>query len=94
MIKWTDSILSKTTLIIALGIAITLFVISWLFLPEFSSFAAGILKVSVAMTMFFLFDKYLMKEIDTIEELKKNNIAYAIFLLCFAILVAAAMSSV
>jgi len=67
--------------------------VSIAYFTEVSSFAV-IATVSVlAISIFMLFDKYIMHEIDTITELKKGNVAYALFLLGICIVIAAAIIS-
>lgn len=61
------------------------------FLIEISSFAVGLGKAALGIFLFWIYDKYAMKEIDTVEQLKNGNIAYAIFLLSLALLVASAI---
>ena len=78
---------------IAVVTAVTIFFI-WLtynYLIEFSSFAIGMAKAVLGFFLVWVLDKYGVKEIDTIEELKKGNIAYAIFVLGIWIVVAAAI---
>jgi hypothetical protein len=60
---------------------------------EFSAFAVAIAKVTIGATIFYLFDLLALKDIQTIEELKKGNIAFAIFFLGFAILIAACVAT-
>jgi hypothetical protein len=59
---------------------------------EFSGFAAGLAKATMGMLLFVLFDRYVLWGIDTVEELKKGNTAYAIFLLSVAVLLAACIA--
>lgn len=58
-----------------------------------SLFFADILKIGIFGGLFWLFDKYVMKSIDTIKELKNRNVAYAIFLLAVAIMFHAVLSN-
>jgi hypothetical protein len=58
-----------------------------------SAFAAALLKASIAIAIMYVFDKYVMREINTFEELKNGNIAYAIFMLGWFIVVAATIST-
>ena len=56
-----------------------------LLLPEFADFPAGIVKIGIGIIVYTLVDKFFLKDIDTIEELKRGNTAYAIFIfaLCY-----------
>jgi len=72
-------------------IAVVLIFITFNWLIEFSSFSVGIAKGILGVALVWIFDEYGLKQIDTIEELKKGNIAYALFLLGFFIVIAAAI---
>jgi hypothetical protein len=61
------------------------------FLPEYSSFSAAILKVSIGITLLVLADKFLLTNIDLIDELQKGNIAVGLMLLAYSIIIAAAL---
>lgn len=81
---------------ITLALIVTLFGATLLYLfntylPIYSSFAAVVLYVGLAHLLWGLIDKYVLKGIDTNEELKKQNIAYSIYLLAVAIIIAAAV---
>jgi len=60
---------------------------------QFSGFAAALAKVAIGMVLFYAFDVFVMKQIDTVEELKKGNVAYAVFLLGFAVVIAACIAT-
>jgi len=68
-------------------ISVASYILIWNFAPEFSTYSIGVFKVFISVLLFWVFDAYVMDDIDTIHELKKGNIAYAIFLLAFAILI-------
>lgn len=63
------------------------YIVLWNYYPEFSTYSIGIFKVFISILLFWFFDAYVMDAIDTVEELKKGNTAYAIFLLAFALLI-------
>lgn len=63
-----------------------MFVLLYFNLQAFAGFGETIIYVSLVASLFVAFDKCVLKEIDTIEELKKGNIAYAIFMLAIAAL--------
>jgi hypothetical protein len=80
----------KTVLIIVLiAIPSNYFTLGWFI--EISSYAVSLTKGVLGIFLFWVIDKYAVKEIDTIEELKKGNVAYAIFLFGIALIIAAAM---
>ena len=56
-----------------------------LLLPEFADFPADLVKMAIGIIIFTLIDKFILKDIDTIEELKKGNIAYAMVISAFII---------
>jgi len=58
---------------------------------QFSAFTIGLCKGLFGVLMFWVIDKFALSEIDTIKELKRGNIAYAIFLLALAIILGVAM---
>ena len=80
----------KTVAIITVIAAVSIFItFNWFI--EFSSFSVGLAKAVLGIWLVWIFDKYAVKEIDTIEELKKGNIAYAIFFLGLCIVIASAI---
>lgn len=60
---------------------------------ELSGFAAAFGKATLGAVMFYLTDMIVLREIDTITELKKGNIAYAIFILSYALILAACIAT-
>lgn len=60
---------------------------------QYSAFAAALAKVTMAVILFYMVDRFLLPEIDTLTELKDGNIAYAIFLLALALLLAPAIAT-
>jgi hypothetical protein len=69
-------------------------IVTYLYAIEFSAFAFGLGKVAIAIIVFSAFDRFVLTDIDTILEIKKGNIAYAIMLLAVAILIASAIINV
>jgi hypothetical protein len=60
---------------------------------EFSAFAVALAKVFIGMFLFYLFDIWALRDINTIEEIKNGNVALSIFFLGYAILVAACVAT-
>jgi hypothetical protein len=56
---------------------------------EFSGFAAGLAKSVLAIALFVAFDKFVLKQIDTIREIKSGNVAMGLLLLAVALIFAA-----
>lgn len=81
---------TKTVAIVTF-FAIIFIVITFNWLVELSSFAVGIAKAVLGIFLVWIFDKYAMKEIDTVNELKERNIAYALFFLGLCLVIAAAI---
>lgn len=80
----------KTFAVVAFFAVIFIFItFNWLI--ELSAFAVGIAKGTLGVFLVWIFDKYAMKEIDTIQELKKGNIAYALFILGLCIVIGSAI---
>lgn len=67
-------------------LGLVLLVLLLLLVPAFAVLGETLLYIAILLSAFWIFDEKVMKEIDTIEELKKGNIAYAIFLLAIALL--------
>ncbi len=72
-------------------LTIIFIVLTYNWFIEFSSFSVGMAKGVLGFLIVWIFDKYAMKEIDTVEELKKENVAYALFFLGLCIVIAAAI---
>lgn len=92
MIEFFKNSAFKTIAVVTF-FAIIFIYITFNWLIELSSFSVGLAKGVLGIFMFWIFDKYAVKEIDTINELKERNIAYALFLLGIAIIIAAAILS-
>ena len=77
------------------ALAASALLIWWTFtrVVELSGFAAALGKAVLAMVLFYVFDTYVLKTIDTVQELKRGNVAYALFLLGYAIVVAACVAT-
>lgn len=57
-----------------------------LLFPEFTQgLAVRITRVSMFLALSWAWDRFAVPEINTIEELKKGNVAYAIFISSFTI---------
>ncbi len=79
------------TVAIVTFFTIVFIVITYNWLIDFSSFSIGMAKGVLGVFLVWVFDRFAMKEIDTVEELKKGNIAYALFLLGLFIIISAAI---
>jgi|NGEPerStandDraft_6_1074524.scaffolds.fasta_scaffold114514_3 hypothetical protein len=60
---------------------------------EYSSFAVGIFKYVIAVTIVWAFDHFACPEVDTMALITKEPIAYAIFFMSNCILAAACIAS-
>lgn len=79
------------TLLLSLSTALV-----WLtfeYYPQFSYIGAAVLKVGISVLLFWIIDSYLIHEIDTIHEIKRGNVAYAIVILGYCIIVGLAIST-
>jgi hypothetical protein len=90
IIEFFQNSATKTIAVVAF-FTIVFVVISCSWFIEFSSFSVGLAKGVLGIFLYWIIDKYAVKEIDTIAELKKGNIAYGLFTLGIAIIVAAAI---
>ena len=80
--------------LITFALAATSVLYTFTVLTAFSGFAAGLMKAVLGILFFYAFDKILLKEVDTVNELiQKQNIAYAIFILGFALIIAATVAT-
>lgn len=80
-------------IIIVFILSIIFVMITLKFWIEISLFSIALLKAAIGILLFIILDKVGLKEIDTIDELKKGNIAYALFLLSLALLISASIIS-
>lgn len=58
--------------------------------PAFAVWGEAMAVVAAFVAVFIAFDKYVMKDIDTVKELREGNLAYAVFMVAVALLVLAA----
>ena len=83
--KWGKlSPLVRFTIVLEM-LGVCAFAILYSTLEAFAIFGESIVYTATFIFIFFLFDNYVLKDIDTIEELKKRNVAYAIFLCAIAL---------
>lgn len=55
---------------------------------EMSTFAVAISKAAIGCFLLYLVDMVLLRDIDTLSELKKGNISYAIYYAGYALVIA------
>jgi len=84
---------AKEMWVIAL-VSAALFVLTYLYAQEFSSFTAGIFRVTIVILLLVSVDIFVLKDIDTIDEIKKNNTAFGLLLLALAVIIHAGFASV
>jgi uncharacterized membrane protein YjjP (DUF1212 family) len=58
---------------------------------EFSTFLITFVKAIAGIMIFWWVDEYLLKGVDTIQEILKGNIAYALFLFSIAAIIVGAI---
>lgn len=76
---------------LTIGFVVTKY--TFLYAIEFSSFAVGVLKYGITIWAFHLFDKYYLTEIDTVDMIKGDPIAYSIFILANAVMVSVCIAT-
>lgn len=85
--------MKRTTIYIALTVLFTVSILLTIFsigfFVEYSSFTVAITKGLIGILAVMFIDDVVLGKIDTIEAIKQNNIAYALVLLAFAIIIAA-----
>ena len=86
----TKKILGIAGLII---VGLIVFYILYNYFQAFTSFAAAIMLVGISLGLWWFIDEFLLKSIDTIEELKKGNLAVALTFVGYSIIIAGAMIS-
>lgn len=77
-----------SVLIVISGLALT-----HLLFFQFSTLAWAFTKAVLAISLFVAVDSTLLSDINTIEQLKKGNIAYALVILSYALLVGLCVST-
>jgi hypothetical protein len=77
--------------LVLLAVAAVIFTIVFLAYPAVSLFLAGLLKAAIGLALWWGIDRYILKKLDTQEELKNGNTAFALFSLGFFIVIAAAI---
>ena len=70
-------------------ISVAVIAATFTFALALSGFAVGVAKFTIALVIVWGFDRFACREIDTMQELKNGNVAYALFLLGLFILAAA-----
>jgi len=80
-------------LLIYFVLAVAAIIVTFTFFEELSSIAAVFVFTTIGLGIIFLFDTVVLKSLDTIEEIKKGNLAYAIFFLGICVIIAAAIIS-
>jgi hypothetical protein len=91
LIEFVKSTHGKMMIVVSIIAAFTIY-LTFNFFINLSSFAVAITKAIISLVLLWLFDNYGMKQLNTIEELRKGNIAYAIFMLALAVIIAAAIA--
>jgi len=81
----------KLGIILTIIATIVVAVLILVYYKEFSTFGVMMLMVDGAVLQLYLFDKYLLGDYDTIEELQKGNVAVGLALLAYAVVVGSAM---
>jgi hypothetical protein len=79
-----NNVLKTTLIMVAVGLILLIALLQ--FAPGFADFGETMIYTGFVIGAFAIVDKYLMKSIDTITELLKGNVAYALFLNAIAIL--------
>lgn len=88
-----DKIKTPLFFLVTIILAIFSLQITLNFFLEYSEFAFGFSWVIASIAFFVAYDKVVLRKVDTITEIKKGNIAYAIFLFAHALIIAACIFS-
>lgn len=91
MLTKFQSRLSPLVLLIA---AVAVFVLSMVFMPQYSSFTAGLIKLALVIGGSVAFDVFVLRNSNTFEQIvEKQNVAYAVFFGAVIIALGAAVST-
>src|SRR5690606_41734420 len=74
---------------VALLVGAALVAVTFAAVPALSGFAAGLLKAALAVGAFWAFDRFVLRDLDTVAELKAGNVAYGLMPEALALLLAA-----
>jgi hypothetical protein len=98
---WKDinSMVALKTIAILVGTTIVSVLVTYLFFgllfPEFTTgLAVRLSRVAMFLGLTWAWDKFSLHEVDTIEELRKGNVAYAIFISAFTLGLAVVCASI
>lgn len=94
-----ESMATVKTILILLIVTVGLIAVSnfllGLLIPEMTGgLAIGLLKVTLYLTLVWMWDRFAIPEVDTIKEIKEGNVAYALFICAFNIGLALVCSSI
>ncbi|MFN3597043.1 MAG: CHAP domain-containing protein [Rubricoccaceae bacterium] len=79
--------------VVALLVSAALVAVTFAAVPALSGFAAGLLKAALAVGAFWAFDRFVLRDLDTVAELKAGNVAYGLMLVALALLLAATVAT-
>ena len=79
--------------VVSLAVSAALVAYTFAAVPALSGFAAGLLKAALAVGAFWAFDRFVLRDLDTVAELKAGNVAYGLMLVALAILLAATVAT-
>ena len=80
-------------LLLKYGLAIVpLVVLAWYVVVEFSVFAAVLAKAALGVAFLYGIIKYGHDEVDAIEQMLRDPIAYALMMLAYALVIAASFA--
>jgi hypothetical protein len=79
------------TIIVFICVGILGLILSFISIPMLSALPAILANVGLGLLVFYIIDRWVLKEVDTLGEIKKGNISYAILLLSFAIIILASI---
>lgn len=91
-IKWTDDNSVKRFLILFTSISMTLWILGLIYLPAGDRILSIPAYASVGISIIWLLDKYLLKNVDLIYEFKQKNYNVGLWLLGLFIFISAVIS--
>lgn len=87
---------SNRTVLFLMGITILAFALFLFSIESFivlSSFIAAFVMAAIGLSLLVLADRFLLRDVDTIEQLKEGNVAWGLALLGICIVIAASITA-
>jgi hypothetical protein len=91
-VRWTQNKKTIKFLQIFIGGSLTVWLLALIFLPEIDRLLSIPAYVSVSVGLIWLIDKYLLIDVDLINEFKNKNYNVGMWLIALAIVIVGALA--